>query len=128
MRKGFPRFFLFFNPSYLIAYPFFSFLDQLIEYLILHPVFSKHELVWEFLLIAEIDKEMIIARTKAKANYLLEDIYDKYEPVVEDRDGADQLFLEQAAQLNNLSQCLKNVAHSSRKVGKYRKGEKRGRE
>ncbi|KAJ3300432.1 hypothetical protein HK104_000490 [Borealophlyctis nickersoniae] len=108
-------------------------LNKFVHYLLSHPVFATHELVWEFLVVPEIEAmvydepyllfktDMIIARTKSKCDYLLESIYDNYAPMVENLDAVNGEFKMAEETLNVMQNGAKAVGIAARKVGKGRK-------
>jgi hypothetical protein len=58
-------------------------LDNFFHTLLTHATFSTHELVWEFFLVPEIDGEMLLERSKRKAEARVDNLKDDYEPVTD---------------------------------------------
>ncbi|KAI8839279.1 hypothetical protein BC829DRAFT_421044 [Chytridium lagenaria] len=96
-------------------------LNHFIHYLLSHPSFSTHELVWEFLVVPELDTSNISIRTRTKVESLLETITDNYPPVVDSPEQEDLLFKQAELTLTSLQTAIKNVGTSARKLGKCRR-------
>lgn len=58
-------------------------LDNFFRCLLSHATFSTHELVWEFFLVPEINSEMLLDRSRAKAAARVDNLKDDYEPVTD---------------------------------------------
>jgi ankyrin repeat protein len=58
-------------------------LDNFFHTLLTHATFSTHELVWEFFLVPDIDGEMLLERSKRKAEARVDNLKDDYEPVTD---------------------------------------------
>ncbi|KAJ3058002.1 hypothetical protein HK102_010741, partial [Quaeritorhiza haematococci] len=96
-------------------------LNKFIHYLLSHPIFSTHELVWEFLVVSEIQRDLITHRTHSKVSYLLENIYDTYPTFVEDLQGENVQFANAGATLGILQGGVRHLGITARKLGSCRK-------
>ncbi|KAG0016270.1 hypothetical protein BGZ82_001139 [Podila clonocystis] len=67
-------------------------LDMFLNYLSDHPVLRNHELVWEFMLMPELQRDMITDRSQCKQESLVDSIFDNYPPVVDDLDHEEKYF------------------------------------
>ena len=62
-------------------------LESFLGFLIHHPKLGRHELVTEFLMLSEIEQDMVQARTQSKLAYLEEQIRSTFDPFVTDLDS-----------------------------------------
>lgn len=58
-------------------------LNNFFRNLLTHATFSHHELVWEFFLVPEINGDMLLERSKRKAEARVDNIKDDFEPVTD---------------------------------------------
>lgn len=58
-------------------------LNNFFQNLLTHATFSTHELVWEFFLVPEVNGEMLLERSRRKAESRVDNIKDEYEPVTD---------------------------------------------
>ncbi|KAJ3101504.1 hypothetical protein HDU97_001319 [Phlyctochytrium planicorne] len=98
-------------------------LNHFIHYLLSHPQFSTHELVWEFLVVPELDASItnITVRTRSKLESLHDTIMDTYPPLVDSLDLEDILFKQAELTLTSLQSAIKQVGTTARRVGKCRR-------
>ncbi|CAZ86141.1 unnamed protein product [Tuber melanosporum] len=61
-------------------------LDCFLKTLLAHSTFSTHELLWEFFLVPEIQQDLMIERSKKKAEARMEKVREEYQPVEDTRD------------------------------------------
>jgi len=61
-------------------------LDCFLKTLLAHSTFSTHELLWEFFLVPEIQQNLMIERSKKKAEARIEKIREEYQPIEDTRD------------------------------------------
>ncbi|CUS13939.1 unnamed protein product [Tuber aestivum] len=62
--------------------------------LLAHSTFSMHELLWEFFLVPELQQDLMIERSKKKAEARMEKVREEYQPVEDIRDV--ELFVSHA--------------------------------
>ncbi|KAF9281516.1 hypothetical protein BGZ74_002329 [Mortierella antarctica] len=67
-------------------------LDMFLNYLSDHPVLRNHELVWEFMLMPELQRDMITDRSQYKQDSLVDSIFDNFPPVVDDLEHEEKYF------------------------------------
>jgi ankyrin repeat protein len=58
-------------------------LDNFFRTLLTHATFATHELVWEFFLVPEIDGDMLLERSKRKAEARVDNLKDDFEPITD---------------------------------------------
>jgi len=58
-------------------------LDKFLRTLLEHPTFANHELIWEFILVPEIQHETWAERSAKKAELRKENVLDEYEPMTD---------------------------------------------
>ena len=56
-------------------------LDKFLKVMLAHSTFSTHELLWEFILVPEIQPEMMAERSRKKAEIRSENIREEFEPM-----------------------------------------------
>jgi hypothetical protein len=83
-------------------------LDAFLKILLSHTTFSTHEMIWEFLLVPDIQAEMMEQRSKLKAETQVEMVKEEYEPV---EDIADvERFVDHArGMVRNVNYATKSV-------------------
>ncbi|KAI9203241.1 uncharacterized protein BJ171DRAFT_510094 [Polychytrium aggregatum] len=101
-------------------------LTVLFDYLLSHPTLKDHELVWEFLVLSDLELDMIKARSASKIEYLLENIFESYAPIVEDLEKSDAEFHNVAEVFGALvgssgTGGVRSIANSARRMGKLRR-------
>jgi hypothetical protein len=83
-------------------------LDKFLKIMLTHSTFSTHELVWEFILVPEIQPEMMAERSLKKADIRAEKVKEEYEPVEDVRDV--EVFVAHARE------SIRAVNHSNKSV------------
>ncbi|KAK6099287.1 hypothetical protein MT418_000722 [Batrachochytrium dendrobatidis] len=96
-------------------------LDKFLTYLIRHNVFSHHELTTEFLVVAELEPDMMYARSHSKLDYIGDSVRSCYYPYVEDLVQKSIKFEEEGSRLMALHSLVREVGIKVRNVGKARK-------
>ncbi|KAJ3042927.1 hypothetical protein HDV00_006234 [Rhizophlyctis rosea] len=86
-----------------------------------HPSLSTHELFWEFLVVPDVEREMIVARTQAKRSSFLEDIYENSAPVVDGVEVLSEWFRRSGASLATLERAFKQVHLNARTSAKMKR-------
>ncbi|KAI9716478.1 MAG: hypothetical protein M1812_005373 [Candelaria pacifica] len=83
-------------------------LDNFLKIMLAHSTFSTHEMLWEFFLVPDLQPEMMIERSKKKAEIREETVKEEYEPVTDVRDV--ESFVGHAREM------VGGVNHSTRSV------------
>ena len=83
-------------------------LDKFLSIMLAHSTFSTHELLWEFILVPEIQPEMMAERSRKKAEIRAEKVKDECEPVEDVRDV--ESFVGHARE------SIRGVNHSTKSV------------
>ncbi|KAI8930278.1 hypothetical protein BC831DRAFT_439964 [Entophlyctis helioformis] len=96
-------------------------LDKFIDFLLRHPIFANHELTWEFLVLPEIEPDMVRARSRSKLEYIKETIRESYHPFVENLAENTSRVEDEDARLLMLHAAVRQTGLSCRNVGKARK-------
>ena len=74
------------RPSKAVLADIQATLDRFLRIMLAHSAFAAHELLWEFILVPEIQPAMMAERSRLKAAILHERIREEYEPVDDVRD------------------------------------------
>ncbi|PPJ54203.1 hypothetical protein CBER1_01068 [Cercospora berteroae] len=91
-------------------------MDNFFRNLLTHGTFSTHELVWEFFLVPELDPEMLLERSKRKAEARVDNVKDDFEPISDTHEVEN--FVEHAReQIKGVASATKKVI---RETNKYR--------
>jgi len=85
-------------------------IDWFLRILIAHPTFSTHEMLWEFILVPDLQPEMMEQRSKLKAETRAEKVRDELEPL-EDPSGVEQ-FVDYARDM------VRSVHYATRSVAR----------
>ncbi|KAG0033648.1 hypothetical protein BGZ81_007775 [Podila clonocystis] len=93
-------------------------LDMFLNYLSDHPVLRNHELVWEFMLMPELQRDMITDRSQCKQESLVDSIFDNYPPVVDDLDHEEKYFEHLNSEILKLEGAVQLVRKCSRKLSR----------
>ncbi|MCJ1399824.1 hypothetical protein MMC11_003027 [Xylographa trunciseda] len=96
------------RPSRAVLHDIQVRLDKFLSIMLAHSTFSTHELLWEFILVPEIQPEMMGERSTKKAEIRAENVKDEYEPVEDVRDV--ESFVGHARE------SIRGVNHSSKSV------------
>ncbi|KAG0089856.1 hypothetical protein BGZ93_009639 [Podila epicladia] len=93
-------------------------LDMFLNYLSDHPVLRNHELVWEFMLMPELQRDMITDRSQCKQDSLVDSIFDNYPPVVDDLEHEEKYFEHLNSEILKLEGAVQLVRKCSRKLSR----------
>jgi hypothetical protein len=85
-------------------------MDWFLRTLIAHPTFSTHEMLWEFILVPELQPDMMEQRSKLKAETRAEKVRDEMEPLEEAREV--EQFVDHAREM------VRSVHYSTRSVAR----------
>lgn len=96
------------RPSRAVLHDIQIRLDKFLRIMLAHSTFSTHELLWEFILVPEIQPEMMAERSTKKAEIRAEKIEEEYEPVEDVRDV--ESFVGHARE------SIRGVIHSTKSV------------
>ncbi|RUS19351.1 hypothetical protein BC937DRAFT_87626 [Endogone sp. FLAS-F59071] len=89
-------------------------LDRFLNYLVEHPALSMHELLWEFMLVNEIQRAQIQARSQGKRDLALERIQDEYSSALEDPAHEEKYFVYARETVIQLEKAVKEVLRRAR--------------
>ena len=90
-------------------------LDNFLHILLAHPTFGTHEMLWEFLLVPDIQQEKMKERSEAKAAALLDRVREEYEPIQEV--GDVQRFVDHAREMvRGVNYAAKSVVRRTNAV------------
>lgn len=93
-------------------------LDMFLNYLSDHPVLANHELVWEFMLMPELQREMIAERSQCKQENSIDSIFDNYPSVVENLEHEETYFKFLNEEIVKLDRAVHDVWVCSRKLNR----------
>ncbi|KAG0282532.1 hypothetical protein BGZ96_000376 [Linnemannia gamsii] len=93
-------------------------LDMFLNYLSDHPVLANHELVWEFMLMPELQREMIAERSLCKQENSIDSIFDNFPSVVENLEHEETYFKFLNEEIVQLDKAVHNVWVCSRKLNR----------
>ncbi|KAF9279791.1 hypothetical protein BGZ88_012549 [Linnemannia elongata] len=93
-------------------------LDMFLNYLSDHPVLANHELVWEFMLMPELQREMIAERSQCKQENSIDSIFDNYPSVVENLEHEETYFKFLNEEIVKLDKAVHDVWICSRKLNR----------
>ncbi len=96
------------KPSRAVLRDIQSRLDGFLRILLSHPTFSTHEMLWEFLLVPDIQQEQMEQRSKLKAEALLDRVREEYDPVEDVRD-VEQFVNHARDMVRSVNYALKSV-------------------
>lgn len=97
------------SKSVLLAHQFY--LDHFLKILLQHPTFGQHEVLWEFLLIPDMQPDQIETQCQLKAAFLREKIAEDYEPLIA---VPDLTAVEAVVQHSH--QIVRRLTHHTRNV------------
>ena len=72
-------------------------MDWFVRMMILHPTFAQHEMLWEFILVPDIQPDMMTQRSRLKAETRAEKVRDELEPLDDVREV--EQFVDHAREL-----------------------------
>ncbi|KAI9376767.1 hypothetical protein BJX61DRAFT_548033 [Aspergillus egyptiacus] len=84
------------KPSRAVLHNMQERLDRFLKILLSHPTFATHELLWEFILVPELQPQMMADRSRRKAEALFESILEEREPVTADGIRETEQFVSHA--------------------------------
>ncbi|KAF9427391.1 hypothetical protein BGZ94_004991 [Podila epigama] len=93
-------------------------LDMFLNYLSNHPVLGNHELVWEFMLMPELQREMITERSLCKQESIVDSIFDNFSPVVDDLEHQEMYFEHLNSEILKLEGAVQLVRKCSRRLSR----------
>ncbi|GJJ70340.1 uncharacterized protein EMPS_02689 [Entomortierella parvispora] len=93
-------------------------LDMFLKYLSNHPVLSNHELLWEFVLMPELQREMISERSIRKQESHIDSIFDNFPQIVEQLDHEEMYFKYLKEQIVRLEAAVQQARKCSRKLSR----------
>ena len=96
------------RPSRAVLHDIQVRLDKFLKIMLAHPTFSTHELLWEFILVPEIQPEMMAERSLKKADIRTEKVKEEYEPI------DDVRTVEQF--VSHARDSIRSVNHSTKSV------------
>lgn len=83
-------------------------MDWFLRMMIMHPTFTEHEMLWEFILVPDIQPDMMAQRSKLKAETRAEKVRDELEPLDNIREA--EQFVDHARDLvRRVNISTKNV-------------------
>ncbi|KAF9574930.1 hypothetical protein EC968_004931 [Mortierella alpina] len=93
-------------------------LNTFLNYLSNHPVLANHELVWEFMLMPELQHDMIADRSRRKQDNNLDSIFDNFSPIVDNLEHEETYFGFLSEEILNLEKAVLEVRKCSRKLSR----------
>ena len=96
------------RPSRAVLHDIQVRLDKFLRIMLAHSTFSTHELLWEFILVPEIQPEMMAERSLKKADIRAEKVKEEYGPV-EDVRTVEQF-------VSHARDSIRGVNHSTKSV------------
>ncbi|KAF9985116.1 hypothetical protein BGZ75_003351 [Mortierella antarctica] len=93
-------------------------LNTFLNYLSNHPVLANHELVWEFMLMPELQHDVISDRSRRKQDNNLDSIFDDFSPIVDNLEHEEIYFGFLSQEILNLEKAVQQVRKCSRKLSR----------
>lgn len=94
-------------------------LDNFLTTMLAHPTFATHEMLWEFILVPDIDPDMLAERARRKAAIRVDKLREEYEPVT-DGGASVEIFVdhahEQVVKLHDAVSRVLRFANAQRNV------------
>lgn len=84
------------KPSRAVLHNMQDRLDKFLKILLSHPTFATHELLWEFILVPELQPQMMTERSHRKAQAFAESIVEDHDPITEDGIREAENFISHA--------------------------------
>jgi small subunit ribosomal protein S11 len=84
------------KPSRAVLHNMQERLDRFLKILLSHPTFATHELLWEFILVPELQPQMMAERSHRKAQVRTESILEEHEPITQDGIREAEQFISHA--------------------------------
>ncbi|KAI9738585.1 MAG: hypothetical protein M1834_008089 [Cirrosporium novae-zelandiae] len=98
------------KPSRAVLHDIQVRLDNFLKIMLAHSNFSTHELLWEFLLVPDIQLDMMGDRSSKKAEARIEKVREEYEPLEDVRDV--ESFV------NFAREAIRGINHSTKSVAR----------
>ena len=109
------------KPSKAVLHDIQTRLDKFLKIMLVHSTFSTHELLWEFILMPEIQPDMMAERSLKKAEIRQENIMEEYSPVDDVRDV--ELFVGHAREsVRPVNYAMKSVIRRVTGIRKASRG------
>ncbi|KAF9981895.1 hypothetical protein BGZ65_003458 [Modicella reniformis] len=93
-------------------------LDMFLNYLSNHPALANHELVWEFMLMPELQRDMIVERSQAKQLNAIDSIFDNFPRTVENLENEETYFRHFNDETLKLEAAIQQVRKYARKLSR----------
>ena len=90
-------------------------LDAFLTILLRHPTVATHELLWEFFMVNELQKDLIMERSKSKVENMAPAWED--EMPLEETSGSEMFFDHARGQVDRLRHSYQNVGRKAHGVG-----------
>ncbi|KAL3491219.1 hypothetical protein BJX62DRAFT_205745 [Aspergillus germanicus] len=104
------------KPSRAVLHNMQERLDRFLKILLSHPTFATHELLWEFILVPELQPQMMAERSHRKAQVRTESILEEYEPITQDGIREAEQFISHAQDMvratHNHTRTLRRRGHA----------------
>lgn len=97
-------------------------LDGFLRVLLSHPTFGTHEMLWEFLLVPDIQQEKMAERSKLKAEALGDRVREEFEPV-EDVGDVERFVNHAREMVRSVNYALKSVIRRTNAMRTITNGE-----
>ena len=96
------------KPSKAVLYDIQTRLDKFLKILLTHSTFATHELLWEFILMPEIQPDMMAERSLKKSEIRQEKIREEYRPV-EDVQDVELFVIHARESVRPVNHAMKSV-------------------
>ncbi|KAK3818932.1 MAG: hypothetical protein J3Q66DRAFT_179887 [Benniella sp.] len=93
-------------------------LDMFLNYLSNHPVLANHELVWEFMLMPELQQDVILERSRTKQLNAIDSIFDNFPRTIENLENEETYFKHFKDEILNLDAAIQQVKRCARKLSR----------
>ncbi|KAG0246815.1 hypothetical protein BGX31_008058 [Mortierella sp. GBA43] len=93
-------------------------LDMFLNYLSNHPVLANHELVWEFMLMPELQQEMIVERSRTKQVNAIDSIFDNFPRRIENLENEEAYFKHFSDEIVKLDEATQLVRKYARRLSR----------
>ncbi|KAH8592404.1 hypothetical protein B0O99DRAFT_597137 [Bisporella sp. PMI_857] len=90
-------------------------MNSFINILLSHTTFSTHEMLWEFILVPDIQNDMMEQRSKLKAETRAETVRDEYEPIENVRD-VEQFVNHARETVRSVNYATKSLARRANSI------------
>ncbi|KAL4913590.1 hypothetical protein BDW62DRAFT_192304 [Aspergillus aurantiobrunneus] len=106
------------KPSRAVLHNMQERLDRFLKILLSHPTFATHELLWEFILVPELQPQMMADRSHRKAQVFAESIVEEHDPITGDGIREAEKFISHAQEMvrttHNHTRTLLRRGHALR--------------